>query len=123
MMTNEEKLAQLNLWNKNTLMETLEIVFTDLGDDYLVGTMPVNSRVHQPLGLLHGGANIAFAESLGSCLSNILVAQEGKAAVGTNINSNHLKSKTSCYRDWETDRKSTRLNSSHITRSRMPSSA
>ena len=94
MMTNEEKLAQLNLWNKNTLMETLEIVFTDLGDDYLVGTMPVNSRVHQPLGLLHGGANIAFAESLGSCLSNILVAHEGKAAVGTNINSNHLKSKT-----------------------------
>lgn len=49
MMTNEEKLAQLNLWNKNTLMETLEIVFTDLGDDYLVGTMPVNSRVHQPI--------------------------------------------------------------------------
>ena len=94
MMINEEKLAQLNLWNKNTLMETLEIVFTDLGDDYLVGTMPVNSRVHQPLGLLHGGANIAFAESLGSCLSNILVAHEGKAAVGTNINSNHLKSKT-----------------------------
>ena len=93
MMTNEEKLAQLNLWNKNTLMETLEIVFTDLGDDYLVGTMPVNSRVHQPLGLLHGGANIAFAESLGSCLSNILVAHEGKAAVGTNINSNHFKSK------------------------------
>ena len=41
MMTNEEKLAQLNLWNKNTLMETLQIVFTDLGDDYLVGTMPV----------------------------------------------------------------------------------
>jgi 1,4-dihydroxy-2-naphthoyl-CoA hydrolase len=56
--------------------------------------MPVNPRVHQPLGMLHGGASIAFAESLGSCLSNILVAQEGKAAVGTSINSNHLKSKT-----------------------------
>ena len=93
MMTNEEKLAQLNLWNRNTLMETLEIVFTDLGDDYLVGTMPVNSRVNQPLGLLHGGGNIAFAESLGSCLSNILVAHEGKAAVGTFFNSNHLKNK------------------------------
>jgi 1,4-dihydroxy-2-naphthoyl-CoA hydrolase len=75
-------------------METLGIVFTELGDDYLVGTMPVNPRVHQPLGMLHGGASIAFAESLGSCLSNILVAQEGKAAVGTSINSNHLKSKT-----------------------------
>ena len=93
-MTNTEKLAQLNQWNKNTLMETVGIVFTELGDDYLVGTMPVNPRVHQPLGMLHGGASIAFAESLGSCLSNILVAQEGKAAVGTSINSNHLKSKT-----------------------------
>lgn len=93
-MTNSEKLALLNQWNKNTMMETLGIVFTELGDDYLVGTMPVNSRVHQPLGMLHGGASIAFAESLGSCLSNILVAEEDKAAVGTNINSNHLKSKT-----------------------------
>lgn len=93
-MINQEKLALLNQWNKNTLMETLEIVFTELGDDYLVGTMPVNSRVHQPLGMLHGGANIAFAESLGSCLSNVLVIPDGKAAVGTSINSNHLKSKT-----------------------------
>ena len=93
-MMNQEKLALLNQWNKNTLMETLEIVFTELGDDYLVGTMPVNSRVHQPLGMLHGGANIAFAESLGSCLSNVLVIPDGKAAVGTSINSNHLKSKT-----------------------------
>ena len=95
-MMNQEKLALLNQWNKNTLMETLEIVFTELGDDYLVGTMPVNSRVHQPLGMLHGGANIAFAESLGSCLSNVLVIPDGKAAVGTSINSNHLKSKTDC---------------------------
>ena len=93
-MINQEKLALLNQWNKNTLMETLEIVFTELGDDYLVGTMPVNSRVHQPIGMLHGGANIAFAESLGSCLSNVLVIPDGKAAVGTSINSNHLKSKT-----------------------------
>ena len=54
-------------------METLKRFHPILGDDYLVGTMPVNSGVHQPLGLLHGGANIAFAESLGSCLSNILV--------------------------------------------------
>ena len=93
-MTLTEKLALLNKWNKDTMMETLGIVFTDLGEDFLTGTMPVNSKVHQPLGMLHGGASIAFAESLGSCLSNILVAEEGKAAVGTNINSNHLKSKT-----------------------------
>ncbi len=93
-MTNSEKLNLLNQWNKNTLMETLEIVFTELGDDYLVGTMPVNSRVHQPLKMLHGGASIAFAESLGSCLSNILVIPNGKAAIGTSINANHLKGKT-----------------------------
>ena len=93
-MTKTEKLALLNKWNKKTLMETLGIVFTEIGDDFLVGTMPVSSRVHQPLGMLHGGASIAFAESLGSCLSNILVAEDGKAAVGTSINSNHLKSKT-----------------------------
>ena len=92
-MTNTEKLVQLNQWNKDTLMETLGIVFTELGDDYLVGTMPVNSKVHQPLKMLHGGASIALAESLGSCLSNILVFSEDKAAVGTSINSNHLKSK------------------------------
>lgn len=92
-MSPEEKLALLNTWNRNTLMETLGIVFTELGEDYLVGTMPVNARVHQPLGMLHGGASIAFAESLGSCLSNILVAQEGKAAVGTDLNAHHLKSK------------------------------
>lgn len=93
-MTNEEKLVLLNRWNKDTLMETLDIVFTELGEDYLVATMPVNSRVHQPLKMLHGGASIALAESLGSCLSNILVIENGKAAVGTSINSNHLKSKT-----------------------------
>lgn len=93
-MTNTEKLALLNKWNKDTMMETLGIVFTEMGEDFLTGTMPVNSKVHQPLGMLHGGASIAFAESLGSCLSNILVAEEGKAAVGTSINSNHLKSKT-----------------------------
>ena len=93
-MTKTEKLALLNKWNKKTLMETVGIVFTEIGDDFLVGTMPVSSRVHQPLGMLHGGASIAFAESLGSCLSNILVAEDGKAAVGTSINSNHLKSKT-----------------------------
>lgn len=93
-MNYSEKLELLNRWNKDTLMETLEIVFTDLGENHLTGTMPVTPKVHQPLHMLHGGASIAFAESLGSCLSNIIVAEEGKAAVGTNITANHLKSKT-----------------------------
>jgi len=92
-MTKEEKLHELNEWNKNTLLETLEIKFTDVGEDFLEATMPVNSRVHQPLGMLHGGASVALAESLGSCLSNIVIDREKYGAVGTNINSNHLKAK------------------------------
>lgn len=92
-MTKEEKLAELNKWCKNTLVETLNIEFTDLGDDFLTATMPINSRVHQPLGMLHGGASIALAESLGSSLSNISVDRSQYAAVGTSINSNHLKAK------------------------------
>lgn len=92
-MTPEEKLAQLNAMSKNTLMEALEIVFTEIGPDFLKGIMPVNSRVHQPYGMLHGGASAAFAESLGSCLSNILIDMQKFAAVGTSISANHLKSK------------------------------
>jgi len=52
-------LEKLNAVNKNTLMETLDITYTEIGEDYLVATMPVNSKVHQPMGLLHGGATVA----------------------------------------------------------------
>ncbi|QCX53939.1 PaaI family thioesterase [Elizabethkingia sp. JS20170427COW] len=92
-MNKEERLQKLNDWCKNTLLETLEIKFTDIGEDFLVATMPVTPRVHQPIGMLHGGASVALAESLGSTLSNIVLDQTKNAAVGTNINSNHLKSK------------------------------
>lgn len=92
-MTKEEHLQSMNDWNRNTLLETLEIKFVDFGDDFLVATMPVNSRVHQPLGMLHGGASVALAESLGSMLSNMVLDKTKNAAVGTNINSNHLKAK------------------------------
>ncbi|WP_407483262.1 PaaI family thioesterase [Elizabethkingia meningoseptica] len=92
-MTKEERLQALNDWNKNTLLQTLDIKFTDVGDDFLVATMPVTPVVHQPLGMLHGGASAALAESLGSCLSNIILDQSVNAAVGTNLNCNHLKSK------------------------------
>ena len=64
MMFDREKMLQLcNDWSKNTLMNTLEIVYTDAGEDFLTATMPVNPRVHQPMGLLHGGATVALAES------------------------------------------------------------
>jgi 1,4-dihydroxy-2-naphthoyl-CoA hydrolase len=72
-MTKEEQLQALNDWNRNTLLQTLDIKFTDVGDDFLVATMPVTPVVHQPLGMLHGGASAALAESLGSCLSNIVL--------------------------------------------------
>lgn len=92
-MTKEEQLKELNNWCKNTLLETLEIKITDVGDDFIVGTMPVNSRVHQPLGMLHGGASAALAESLASSLSNVVIDREKEIAVGTTITSQHLKVK------------------------------
>ena len=67
-MNSKTALEKLNAMNKNTLMETLDITYTEVGDGYLVATMPVNSRVHQPMGLLHGGATVALAESLGTSL-------------------------------------------------------
>lgn len=88
-------IEKINSQTKNTLMETLGIVFTHFDGETLTVTMPVDAKVHQPFGLLHGGASVALAESLGSCLSNILVQSEGKIAVGTSINANHLKSKKS----------------------------
>lgn len=92
-MDSEQILAKINVSNENTLMETLGITFTEVGEDYLKATMPVNETVHQPFGLLHGGASVALAESLGSCLSNLVLWGTGKVAVGMNINANHLKSK------------------------------
>ena len=59
-------LEQLNAWNKNTMGEHIGIEYTEIGDDYLVGKMPVDHRTHQPMGLLHGGASVALAETLGS---------------------------------------------------------
>lgn len=73
-------------------MEVLGIKYTDIGKDFIEATMPVNHIVHQPMGLLHGGANAALAESIGSLGSHLMVHTEGKAAVGIEINANHIKS-------------------------------
>ncbi len=86
-----EILDQLNKASKNTLGETLEITYTDVSDDHLSATMPVNSRVHQPYGIMHGGASCVLAETLGSCLSLINLDTSKSVPVGTNINSNHLR--------------------------------
>lgn len=83
-------LDQINAFRKNTLMEVLDITCTELGDDYLVATMPVDHRTHQPMGLLHGGANAALIESIGSMGSTLLIDLSKEAPVGIEINANHI---------------------------------
>ena len=72
-------------------MEHLGIVYTDIGTHHLTATMPVNSTTHQPMGLLHGGASVALAESVGSAASSMLVNPKTHAAVGLEINANHVR--------------------------------
>lgn len=82
-------LEALNAVSRDTAIDALGIVFTDLGDDYLRGTMPVNARTVQPYGLLHGGASVLLAETLGSSAGNLCVADDA-ICVGIEINANHL---------------------------------
>ncbi|WP_292944858.1 PaaI family thioesterase [Olleya sp. UBA1516] len=90
-------LAIANKASKNTLMETLEIEVVDYGEDFLVSRMPVTSRVHQPDGVLHGGATAALAESVGSFASHIFLDSENLMIRGLEITANHLKSVSSGY--------------------------
>ncbi|WP_369753520.1 PaaI family thioesterase [Flavobacterium sp. WC2409] len=82
-----------NQISENTLMRTLDITYTDAGEDYLVATMPVNPSVHQPMGLLHGGASVALAESVGSAASMLYVNADVSEVRGIEISANHLKAK------------------------------
>ncbi|MEN0002615.1 MAG: hotdog fold thioesterase [Bacteroidota bacterium] len=83
----------LNNLHPNTLVHHLGIEFTDSGDDYLTAKMPVDHRTKQPMGLLHGGASVVLAETLGSVASMICLEDvTTHAAVGLEINANHLKS-------------------------------
>jgi len=72
-LSKKDVLEEANKTCKNTLMETLNIEIIDYGDDFLVARMPVNSRVHQPDGVLHGGATVALAESVGSFASHVFM--------------------------------------------------
>lgn len=83
---------ELNERGRNTAVEHLGIVITEIGDDYLQGTMPVDARTQQPLGLLHGGASVLLAESLGSIAANYCVDRSKAYCVGMEINANHLRS-------------------------------
>ncbi len=82
----------LNQQSKGTLVEHLGIEMTELGDDFVKAKMPVDNRTRQPLGLLHGGAHVVLAESLGSMAANLCLDITKEYALGLDINSNHLKS-------------------------------
>ena len=74
------------------LLKTLEIKFTDVGDDFLTATMPVNEKVYQPDGILHGGATVALAETVGSAAVAVLTKNSNLTIRGIEINANHIKS-------------------------------
>jgi 1,4-dihydroxy-2-naphthoyl-CoA hydrolase len=86
------QIDHLQQFSKNTMVEHLGIEFTDLGDNHISARMPVDHRTHQPMGLLHGGASVALAETLGSVASALLVDMQAYNCVGIEINANHIKS-------------------------------
>ncbi len=91
-LTKEALIEQSKIIFKNTLMETLQIEMVDFGDDFLIARMPVTPKVHQPNGVLHGGATAALAESLGSFAAHVFTDTENFFVRGIEITANHLKS-------------------------------
>ena len=91
-LSREDVLFEANKVCKNTLMETLQIEFVDFGEDFVTAKMPVNSRVYQPDGVLHGGATVALAESVGSFAAHIFLNLDEVFVRGIEITANHLKS-------------------------------
>lgn len=85
-------LAQLNKLNQGNMCEYLGIEYTEIGNNYLCGKMPVDYRTKQPLGLLHGGASVVLAETLGSIAANSCIDPAVSYCVGLDINANHIKS-------------------------------
>ena len=85
-------LGDLNRRSENTLAELLGITFTDIGPDSLTATMPANERTKQPIGIVHGGANVVLAETIASTAANAVVDQAFFYCVGLEINANHIRS-------------------------------
>lgn len=85
-------LEHCNRISKNTLMETLDMSYSEVGEDYLIAKMPVTPRVHQPDGVLHGGAMVALAESVGSAASHVFLDTDKFYVRGLEIAANHVKS-------------------------------
>ncbi|MBZ6386652.1 MULTISPECIES: hotdog fold thioesterase [Pantoea] len=90
----ETDLDALNAIGENSLVAHIGIRFTAIGDDYLEAVMPVDARTHQPFGLLHGGASVVLAESMGS-IAGYLCTEEGKSVVGIEVNASHHRSVSS----------------------------
>ena len=84
-------LKKINERNRGTLMQTLKIEFTDIGDDFLIARMPVTAAVHQPDGVLHGGATAALAETVGSSAAAVFCNQEGYMLRGIDISAKHIR--------------------------------
>jgi uncharacterized protein (TIGR00369 family) len=91
-VSKQEILEEINAMCPNTLMETLQIKFSDITEGSLSATMPVSSTVHQPMGILHGGASAALIETVGSAASYLFINREKQIAKGLEISVNHLKS-------------------------------
>lgn len=92
-MDKQKTLELFNKSNKNTLMETLNIEYVNVGEDFLTAKMPVNASVYQPMGILHGGATAALAETVGSAASIFFIDREKQITKGLELSINHLKSK------------------------------
>lgn len=78
--------------SRNTAVENMAIEFTETGDDFITARMPVDARTVQPYGILHGGASVLLAETLGSVATNHCLKKEGTVGVGLEINANHIRS-------------------------------
>jgi 1,4-dihydroxy-2-naphthoyl-CoA hydrolase len=90
----ELTLDQVNSWHA-TMVQHIGIVISEIGDDFVRGTLPVDARTHQPYGLLHGGASVALAETLGSLGAMMCCDASTQLAVGLDINANHVRGVTS----------------------------
>lgn len=88
----EYSVEDLNQFSKNTMLSHLDITITEIGDNFIKGRMPVDHRTKQPAGILHGGASVALAESLGSIAAFMTVDPAKKNVVGVEINANHIRS-------------------------------
>jgi 1,4-dihydroxy-2-naphthoyl-CoA hydrolase len=91
MIPDNISLQQLNEQSRQTMAEHIGIVYTGVGRDWIEAEMPVDYRTHQPYGILHGGASVVLAETLGSVGSHLIVAESGNLVMGLEVNANHIR--------------------------------